>query len=76
MPQIEAELQLRAVYLPQNFQQHRLVRLHDVFQTHRERFRHLPHQPLPHKHRTRDEPLRVIHQRHKARVQYQLRAAK
>ena len=76
VPQIEAEPQAGAVYLTDNVQKHRRVRLHDVFQTHRERFRHLPHQPLPQKHRARDEPLRVIYQRHKARVQYQLRAAK
>ena len=38
-------------------------------------FRHIPDQLLPEKHGPRDEPLRIIHQRHKARVQNQLRDA-
>ena len=75
MAEVETEPEPRIVHLPDNAQKHRSVGLHDVLEAHRKMFRHIPDQLLPDKHGPRDEPLRVIHQRHKARVQNELRDA-
>ena len=73
--EVETDPEPRIVHLPDNVQKHRSVGLHDVLEAHRKMFRYVRNQSLPDKHGPRDEPLRVIHQRHKARVQNELRDA-